>query len=118
MDINSSGMFATYGDNSFTGTIPAPIQGTQDGQDSAGKILRGIINKLAKQATGIEECIKQSLEMDGHAYTVHLVGTPVVLTRVDGTHCGYRLSISILPGLTNGDGKTDERVARHYGHPG
>ena len=108
MDNRESRSFFTYGDHSFSSTIAAPIPGTEDGQDTAGNILRAIIARLASKARRVEECINASIELDGEAYTVHVLGTPVVLARVDGTHCGYSIHISIIPMLTIRDGKKDE----------
>lgn len=108
MDNGDSRSFFTYGDHSFSTTISAPIPGTEDGQDTAGNILRAIIARLASKAGRIEECINASIELDGDAYTIHVLGTPSVITRVDGTHCGYSVHISIVPMLTMGNSKKDE----------
>lgn len=108
MDAYKSRSFFTYGYNSFSASIDSPVQGTEDGEDSASKILRGIVGKLAAKAAGIAECINSSLELDGDAYSINIVGAPVVIARVDGTHCGYSIHISIFPEFTNGNVKKNK----------
>lgn len=89
--------FFTYGDHNFSLSISSPIPGTQGSKDSTSTIFRAIISELAKNGSGIIECIDYALEMDGDAYTVNVIGTPVELSRMDGAHSGYTIHLSIFP---------------------
>ena len=97
MAIRTPRGFFTYGDHNFSFSLHSPIQGTEDGEDSAGKILRAIINGLAKNATRIIPNIDYALELDGDAYSVHCTGTPVELALLDGSYSGYAIHIAIVP---------------------
>lgn len=100
--------FFTYGDHNFSFSNDAPIRGTEDGQNSASKILHSIISGLAKNSTGVIECIDYALELDGEAYSVHVNGTPVELSLLDGSYSGYAIHIAIVPWAAIRDGKTNE----------
>ena len=100
--------FFTYGDHNFSVSLNAPIPGTQDGKDSAGKIFRATVNELIKNGSGVVECISYALEMDGDAYSVHCTGTPVELALLDGSHSGFAIHIAIVPRPPVRDVKKDE----------
>jgi len=100
--------FFTYGDHCFSFSVNSPIPGTEDGQNSASKIFHSIINGLAKNSTGAIECIDYALELDGDAYSVHVTGTPVELSLLDGSHSGYAIHIAIVPRFAIRDVKENE----------
>ena len=108
--------FFTYGDHNFSVSLNAPIPGTQDGKDSAGKIFRATVNELVKNGSGIIECISYALEMDGDAYTVEVIGTPVELSRMDGSHSGFTIHISIFPRNAIWNFEENGRLVDDNGH--
>lgn len=107
MATSKSREFLIYGDHCSSITVNAPIPGTQDSKNPANPILRAIIGAIAKHSAGLAECLEHSLELDGSAYTIHIVGTPQQLSRVDGTHCGHSFYITVFPRLAVRDNEED-----------
>ena len=91
----------------------APIPGTEDSENPAGAVVRGIINDLATNNAGIAECLKRAFELDAEAYSYYLTGSSIRLTRVDGEHLGYSIHIGIYPSLNEGESRPPKRVARN-----
>ena len=108
MAIRTPRGFFTYGDHNFSFSLHSPIQGTEDGKDSAGKILRAIINGFTKNSAGIVPNIDYAIELDGNAYSIHCTGAPIELALLDGSHSGFAIHIAIVPGSPVRDIKKDE----------
>ena len=89
--------FFTYGDHCASVTLHAPIQYTEDSQNPAGTLLRAITRTITKHSAGLAECLSYALELDGDAYTIHIVGTPIELSKLERTDSGYTFHISIFP---------------------
>ena len=107
MAIRTSREFFTYGDHCWSLSLNAPLASTQDGKDSAGKIFRAIISELVKNGSRIIECLDYALELDGDSYTVHVVGTPVELSKLERTDSGYTVHISVFPALAARNDETN-----------
>lgn len=95
--------FFTYGDHCASITLNAPILHIESSKNPANAIIRAITRAITDHTRGLEECVGYALELDGDAYAVHIIGTPVELSRVDGAYSGYSLHISIVPWLTTRD---------------
>jgi hypothetical protein len=89
--------FKPYDNGCFGGYIPAPVPGTEDGEDTAVAFNRAIVGYIAKYSDGIASAIRESLEMDHDDYAILLSGSVVNLARMDGNHCGYSLQFTICP---------------------
>lgn len=76
-----------------------PIPGTQDIEDRCYPLVRSLIGSLAANASGIESCLAESLELDASDYSIYIAGTPVDLSRMDGEVIGYSVIVSIYPTL-------------------
>ena len=118
MDANKLKEFFTYGDHCWSIGVDSPISGFESSEGAAGKILQSIVGKLAKYESGIKECISYALELDGDAYAVNIVGTPIEIARMDGLHSGYAIHISIVPRFTGRHNEEDGRLVRRDGYPG
>ena len=108
--------FFTYGDHCCSITLNSPIPDTENCEDSADPLLRAVVGALAKHATGLAGCLNYAIELDASAYTVHIVGTPIELSRMDGTHSGFTLHISIFPRFAVGDCKKDGGLVDDNGY--
>ena len=108
--------FFTYGDHCCSIVLHSPLPGTEKGKNPANTILRAIVGSLAKHASGLEGCLEYSIELDPSAYAVHIVGTPVTLSRVDGAHCGFTLNISIFPRFAIRDDEKNGRLVDDNGY--
>ena len=100
--------FFTYGDHSFGLTIDSPIRDLKDSEDPTDAILRIVEDRLREHSARIGGCIKYALELDARAYTVYVSGSVVELSRMDGTHSGYSIHLSIFPRVATRDGKANE----------
>ena len=104
--------FTSPEDDGFNLYRQAPIPGTEDAQNPAGAMVRGIISDLAANNNGITECLKCALELDPESYAYYITGTSVNITRLDGEHLGYSIHISIYPSLNEAKPRSPKRVAK------
>ena len=89
--------FFTYGDHCCSITLNSPIPGVENRKNPASALLRALTGTIAKHESGLAGCLGYALELDASAYTIHIVGTPIELSRLDGAHGGFTLHISIFP---------------------